>query len=334
MSYSNYSKVFNMKYNVVCIGNAIMDVLSKESDGYLTSRAILKGSMRLIDEAEALSMTKGLSKPHVISGGSAANTAVGVASFGLKAAFIGKTKADDYGALYHSDLNKAGVHFHTAQAKDGVATARSIIIVTDDAERTMNTYLGAAQNLDVSDIESELIASSYITYLEGYLWDPPQAKLAFERAASIAHAHGRKVALTLSDSFCVHRYRDEFLGLLKNGTVDIVFANEAEALALYQTDDIEVALTHFSKDVGLAIVTRSEQGAIAIEGASRVSVPCHPVKKVVDTTGAGDLFAAGFLAGYCQQLGLEQALKLGAIAAAEVISHIGARPLVSLKTLV
>jgi sugar/nucleoside kinase (ribokinase family) len=322
-----------MKYHVTCIGNAIVDVLSQQPDAFLNERAIAKGSMRLIDEAEALNITKSLGKTQTISGGSAANTAAGIASFGLKPAFIGKVKHDDFGKLYHDDLNEAGVHFKTKEAKDGVATARSIIIVTPDAERTMNTFLGAAQNLTPADIDEDIIAQSYVTYLEGYLWDPPHAKQAFEKAAEIAHKNARKVALSLSDSFCVNRYRAEFLHLIKSKTVDIVFANEAEALALYETDNIEVAIEHLRKDASLAIVTRSEKGAIALEGASTVTVAAVKPTALVDTTGAGDLFAAGFLAGYCQQWGLEASLKLGALAASEVISHMGARPQTSLKAL-
>jgi sugar/nucleoside kinase (ribokinase family) len=309
--------------HVVGIGNAIVDILAFADDSFLTQRGIAKGSMRLIDEAEAAELTKALSDSKMISGGSAANTVVGLASFGLKAAFIGKAKTDDLGALFASDLTRIGVNYTTKTAGEGAATARSIIIVTPDGERTMNTFLGAAQNLTTADIDENLVANSQITYLEGYLWDPPEAKKAFLKAAEIAHKNGRKVALSLSDAFCVGRYRAEFLELITSKTVDIVFANESEATALYETADF---IPHLRRDASLAVVTLGANGAMAIEGEKTVSVKAIATT-VVDTTGAGDLFAAGFLAGYVQNEGLEASLTRGARAASEVISHLGARPL-------
>jgi sugar/nucleoside kinase (ribokinase family) len=310
-----------MQHDVTGIGNAIVDILSFADDSFLIERGIAKGSMRLIDEAEATSLTESLKDAKVISGGSAANTVVGLASFGLKTGFIGKVRQDALGILYTDDLTKIDVDFKTAHAKAGSATARSIIIVTPDGERTMNTFLGAAQALSEADIDETLIANSKITYLEGYLWDPPEAKKAFLKAAKIAHKHGQKVALTLSDSFCVSRYRDEFLDLIKTKTVDIVFANEAEATALYQTPDF---IEHFRRDAALAVITLGANGAMAIEGGTTVSVPSVPTT-VLDTTGAGDLFAAGFLAGYVRGEGLEASLHKGAKSASAIIAQLGAR---------
>lgn len=310
-----------MQHDVTGIGNAIVDILAFADDSFLIERGITKGSMRLIDEDEATSLTEGLKNAKIVSGGSAANTVVGLAALGLKTGFIGKVRQDALGVLYTDDLTKINVHFKTSHANVGAATARSIIIVTPDGERTMNTFLGAAQALSQDDIDETLIANSKITYLEGYLWDPPEAKKAFSKAAEIAHKHGNKVALSLSDSFCVDRYRDEFLKLIRSKTVDIVFANDAEAMALYQTPDYA---EHFRRDAALAIITQGAKGAMAIEGAATVSVPSQPTT-VLDTTGAGDLFAAGFLAGYVRGEGLEASLHKGAKAASAIIAQLGAR---------
>uniref|UniRef100_UPI00261B2666 adenosine kinase n=1 Tax=uncultured Bradyrhizobium sp. TaxID=199684 RepID=UPI00261B2666 len=267
------------------------------------------------------------------SGGSAGNTVAGVGSFGGRAAYIGKVADDTLGQVFSHDIRAAGVTFDTAPAKTGPATGCSYILVTPDGERTMNTYLGAAQDLTPDDIDPAQIAAAGIIYLEGYLWDPKNAKDAFVKAATIAHGAGRQVALTLSDSFCVDRYRDEFLDLMRKGIVDLVFSNESELHSLYQTADFDTALKQFGKDTKLGVVTRSEKGCVVISGDGVVSAPAYPIDKLVDTTGAGDLFAAGFLVGLVRNVGHENAGRLGALAAAEVIQHIGARPLVSLKEL-
>jgi adenosine kinase len=268
-----------------------------------------------------------------MSGGSAANTIVGVANLGARAAYVGKIRDDQIGRLYAHDIRAAGVAFETKAAADGPATGCSYILVTPDGERTMNTYLGAAQDLMPSDIDAEQIAASSVVYLEGYLWDPKSAKEAFVKAATIAHGAGRQVALTLSDSFCVDRYRGEFIDLMRNGTVDLIFANEAELHSLYQTSDFDTALTQLRSDTKLAVVTRSEKGCVVASKDGVTAVPAFPIDRIVDTTGAGDLFAAGFLFGLVRGAGFEAAGRLGALAAAEVIQHIGARPQTSLKEL-
>jgi adenosine kinase len=292
-----------------------------------------KGGMALIDEVRAASIYRDMGPATEMSGGSAANTIVGIASFGARAAYVGKVKDDQIGKLYTHDIRAAGVAFDTRPASDGPATGCSYILVTDDGERTMNTYLGAAQKLMPSDIDAAEIAAAKIVYLEGYLWDPASAKQAFVKAATIAHGAGREVALTLSDSFCVDRYRDEFLDLMRKGTVDLVFANEAELHSLYQTSDFDTALKELRKDAKLGVVTRSEKGCVVASKDGVVAVPAFAIDRLVDTTGAGDLFAAGFLFGLVRNAGYENAGRLGALAAAEVIQHIGARPLASLKEL-
>ena len=289
--------------------------------------------MALIDEARAASIYRDMGPATEMSGGSAANTIVGLANLGARAAYVGKVKDDQIGRLYSHDIRAAGVAFETRAAADGPATGCSYILVTPDGERTMNTYLGAAQELGPSDIDAAEIAASRFVYLEGYLWDPKNAKEAFVKASTIAHDAGRQVALTLSDSFCVDRYRGEFLDLMRNGTVDLVFANEAELHSLYQTSDFDTALKQLRADVKLGIVTRSEKGCVVASSDGVIAVPAFPIEKMVDTTGAGDLFAAGFLFGLVRGAGYESAGRLGALAAAEVIQHIGARPQVSLKEL-
>jgi sugar/nucleoside kinase (ribokinase family) len=321
------------KYDVLGIGNAIFDVLVRTGDDFLQAQGMDKGSMALIDEARAAAIYSAMGPATEMSGGSAANTIVGVADFGARAAYIGKVKNDQIGQLYTHDIRAAKVAFDTPAAADGPATGCSYILVTPDGERTMNTYLGAAQNLSPADIDPTQIAASSIVYLEGYLWDPKDAKDAFLKASKIAHENGRTVALTLSDAFCVGRYRDEFVDLIRSRTVDLVFANEAELQSLYETDDFDKALVQLRKDAKLAVVTRSEKGCVVASSESTVAVPAFPVEKVVDTTGAGDLFAAGFLFGFVRGVNHEQAGRLGTLAAAEVIQHIGARPQTSLKAL-
>jgi sugar/nucleoside kinase (ribokinase family) len=323
------------KYDVLGIGNAIFDVLVRTDEGFLTRHGMTKGGMALIDEARALAIYGDMGPAVEMSGGSAANTIVGIASFGARTAFIGKVKDDQIGRLYSHDIKAANVAFATATAPAtaGPATGCSYILVTPDGERTMNTYLGAAQELMPGDIDPAEIAASAIVYLEGYLWDPKNAKDAFLKASKIAHDAGRQVALTLSDAFCVDRYRAEFLDLMRRGTVDLIFANEAELHSLYQTADFDTALAQLRNDVKLGVVTRSEKGCVVATKEDVTAVPAFPIPKLVDTTGAGDLFAAGFLFGLVRGAGHENCGRLGALAAAEVIQHIGARPQVSLKEL-
>lgn len=321
------------KYDVLGIGNALFDILVRVDDKFLTDHGMAKGAMALIDEARAASIYADMGPATEVSGGSAANTIVGVAQLGARAAYVGKIKDDQIGRLYAHDIRSAGVAFDTAAATQGPATGCSYILVTPDGERTMNTYLGAAQDLSAADIVEDEIAAASIVYLEGYLWDPKDAKDAFVKASQIAHKHGRKVALTLSDAFCVGRYRDEFIGLMRDKTVDLIFANEAELQSLYNTQDFDAALAQLRNDIVLGVVTRSEKGCVVAAKESITAVSAFPAKNVVDTTGAGDLFAAGFLFGLVREAGYEQAGRLGAMAAAEVIQHIGARPQVSLKEL-
>jgi sugar/nucleoside kinase (ribokinase family) len=321
------------KYDVLGIGNAIFDVLVQTDEGFLAAHGMTKGGMALIDEARALSIYRDMGPATEMSGGSAANTIVGIASLGARAAYVGKVRDDQIGRLYSHDIRAAGVAFETTPAVGGPATGCSYILVTPDGERTMNTFLGAAQELTPEDIDPAQVAASSILYLEGYLWDPKDAKDAFVKASTIAHDAGRQVALTLSDSFCVDRYRDEFFDLMRKGTVDLVFANEAELHSLYQTSDFDAALSQLRSDARLAVITRSEKGCVVVSGDGIIAVGAFPIEKIVDTTGAGDLFAAGFLFGLVRGVGHERAGRLGALAAAEVIGHIGARPQVSLKEL-
>ncbi len=321
------------RYDVLGIGNAIVDVLARAEDDFLLRQGMRKGTMALIDEPRAEAIYVAMGPAIEISGGSGANTIVGVASFGARAAFIGQVKNDALGHVFTHDIRAAGVTFDTPPAADGPSTARCYVLVTPDGERTMNTYLGAAQNLNLADIDAAMVRDAAITYLEGYLWDPPEAKSAFKKAATIAHEAGRRVALTLSDAFCVDRYRDEFIDLIRSGTVDIVFANEAELHSLYQTADFDSAVTALRQQAKLAVVTRSEKGCLVITHAGTEAVPAFPVEKVVDTTGAGDLFAAGFLTGLARGADHVTCGRLGALAAGEVIQHLGARPETSLHAL-
>src|ERR1700760_78100 len=323
----------SVQYDVLGIGNAIVDVIAQTEEDFLVKHGMQKGAMTLIDEARAAKIYEAMGPTIESSGGSAANTIVGVASFGARAGFVGKVKDGTLGHGVGHDIRAWGVAFETKPASDGPATACCYVLVTPDGERTMNTYLGAAQNLRPADIDPDMIGRAAITYLEGYLWDPKDAKDAFVKAAKIAHEAGRQVALTLSDAFCVDRYRDEFVELMKNGTVDLIFANESELHSLYQTSDFDTALQALRGDVRLGVVTRSEQGCVVASSDGVTAVPAFPISQLVDTTGAGDLFAAGFLFGLVRNAGYENAGRLGALAAAEVIQHIGARPQVSLKEL-
>ena len=322
-----------VRHDVLCIGNAIVDVIAHADEAFLSRFGVAKGSMTLIDATLAETIYAAMGPATIISGGSAANTTVGVASFGGKAAYIGKIKADEVGDIFAHDIRSAGITFTTPRASDGAPTARSFILVTPDGERTMNTYLGACQNLTEADIDEATVASATITYLEGYLWDPPAAKLAFRKAADIAHRNGRECSITLSDSFCVDRSRDEFRDLIATKTVDLVFANEHELKALYQTADFDTALAAVRREAKRAVVTRSEKGALAIHGDATTEVPAFPIDRLVDTTGAGDLFAAGYLYGYTTGQDDATSLRCGALAASHVIQNLGARPQVSLRQL-
>ena len=315
----------NPTLDVVGIGNAIVDVIAHSSDAFLAEQKIAKGAMTLIDADRATELY-GLMEPAIeASGGSAANTIAGLASFGGKAGFIGKVRNDQLGDVFAHDIRALHVAYDTPPATDGLPTARCLILVTPDAQRTMNTFLGACQALGPDDVDASLVESAQVTYLEGYLWDPPEAKKAFRKATDIAHAAGRKVALTLSDAFCVDRYREEFRALVKN-QIDILFANEAEITSLYEAKDFDEALQYVRKDCRFAALTRSEKGSVVISGDEIHVVDAEKGVDVVDTTGAGDMYAAGFLYGLTHGKSLPDCGRLGCIAAAEVISHVGARP--------
>ena len=318
--------------NVVTIGNAIVDVIAHADDDFLAAQKMDKGAMILIDEARAEEIYAAMGPGIESSGGSAGNTAAGIASFGAPVGYIGKIKDDFLGKVFRHDISAAGVNFPTAAATDGPATARCLILVTPDAQRTMNTFLGACVNLTPEDIDRELIESAQITYMEGYLFDPPKAQEAFRTAAAIAHNAGRKVSVTLSDTFCVDRHRAAFLDLVEHHT-DVLFANEHELNALFQTDDFDTAIAEIRKLTEIAAVTRSEKGSIVISKDQIHEVAAAPVSRVVDTTGAGDLYAAGFLYGLTTGAPLAQCGHLGSLAAAEIIGHFGGRPEISLKTL-
>jgi sugar/nucleoside kinase (ribokinase family) len=318
------------KFEVLGLGNAIVDVIARTEEDFLVSHGLAKGGMMLIDEPSAHRLYDAMGAATIISGGSAANTIVGLASLGIRTSFVGKLRDDEAGQSFAHDIRKSGVHFDTPFAKEGPSTARCLILVTPDGERTMNTYLGACQNLGPDDINEDLVRNSAILYFEGYLWDPPAAKIAFKKAAAISHAAGNKVALTLSDSFCVDRYREEFLELIRQKTVDIVFANQHELKALYQTADFDTAVKAFRNEGVLGAITRSEEGCLIVTRDETLALPASPIEKLVDTTGAGDLFAAGFLAGLVRGCDLRDAGRLGGLAAAEIIQHYGARPNVNL----
>lgn len=319
-------------YDVVGLGNAIVDVISAQDDAFLETWGINKDAMNLIEEDRADALTEASVNAVETSGGSGANTIAGIASFGGKAAYIGKVADDRLGKVFKADMENGGVPFETEPLTEGPATARSIIFVTPDGKRSMNTFLGASVEFAPSDVDREMVEAGSILYLEGYLFDKEIAKSAFVHAAEIAHAAGRKVSLTLSDSFCVDRHRDSFRQLIRT-QVDILFANEEELLSLYETRDFDVALEQLRAETGLAAVTRGERGSVVIGDGDPIEVPAEPVSEVIDTTGAGDQYAAGFLFGMARGLPLATCAKLGHIAAAEVISHYGPRPEVSLGSL-
>ena len=323
-------------YDVIAVGNAIVDVLAPCEPAFLEVQGLTAGSMQLVDAAQSAALYAAMAAGVEASGGSAGNTVAGVGSFGGRAAYIGKVADDQLGGVFTHDITAVGVHFVTPPLKDGadqgLATGVCMINVTPDGQRTMCTFLGAANQLTVADIDADRIGASAIVYLEGYLFDPAPARAAFEAAAAAAHAAGRKVAITLSDSFVVHRWRTELLAFIE-ASADIVLANEAELAALFETDDFDAAAERLSSMVDVAAVTRGAEGSVVISGDQRVTVAAFPVDKVIDTTGAGDQYAAGLLLGLARGLSLEDAGKLGSLAAAEVIAHWGPRPMVSLKTL-
>jgi sugar/nucleoside kinase (ribokinase family) len=319
-------------HDVVAIGNALVDVIAHCDDAFLAAHERTKGSMALIDVPTMEKLYSAMGPGIEISGGSAANTMVGVASFGGKSGFIGKTAADQIGEVFRHDIRAAGVTFETPPAANGEPTGRSLILVTPDGQRTMNTFLGVSPHLGNGEVDAALIRSGSILYLEGYLFDRDDAKAAFREAARIAADAGRPVALTLSDPFCVDRHRAEFLQLVKK-QVDILFANEAEIMSLYETHSFDLAAQRAKADTKFAALTRSEKGSVILAGGEAITIPAAPVEQVVDTTGAGDLYAAGFLFGVARGLSMERAGRLGSLAAAEVISHVGARPQVPLVEL-
>jgi sugar/nucleoside kinase (ribokinase family) len=316
-------------FDVLCIGNAIVDVIARVEESFVSRHGLVKGSMNLIDEARAEQLYADMGQAIEVSGGSAGNTAAGIASLGGKAAYFGKVKDDQLGAIFRHDMRAQGVTFNTPAASVGPATARSFILVTPDSERTMNTYLGACVNFTTRDVDKNIVEAAQMTYMEGYLWDRPEAKEAFKLAARIARHAGRKTSITLSDSFCVERHRDSFLDLIRSD-IDLVFANEAEIKSLYRTQNFDGAVKAISRDCPVAILTRSEKGCIVVRGDEVHASPACPIGKLVDVTGAGDLFAAGFLLGFTFGKSLLDAARLGSLAAAEVITHIGARPEINL----
>ncbi|MCP4499752.1 MAG: adenosine kinase [Deltaproteobacteria bacterium] len=321
-------------YDVTALGNAIVDVLASCDDAFLDSEGLTKGGMALIDADQAESLYSKMTDRKGASGGSAANTIAGLASLGAKVGYIGKVAKDELGDSFRKDICDLGVHFETPADDAGKPTARCLILVTDDAQRTMNTFLGACTDLTEADVDVDvdLVKNSKVIYLEGYLWDPDHAKAAFRKAMAVAHEAGRQVAFTLSDGFCVERHRDEFKALVESD-IDILFANEAEIVSLYQVETFDEALQAVRGKCKVAALTRSEKGAVIVAGDEVHVVDAAPVDKVVDTTGAGDLYAAGFLHGYTQGKDLATCGKMGGIAAAEVISHFGARPEANLAEL-
>jgi sugar/nucleoside kinase (ribokinase family) len=320
--------------DIIAIGNAIVDVLAGTDDAFLASHALVKGGMQLIDTDTAELLYSNMGPGMEISGGSAANTLAGMAALGCACAFIGQVRDDQLGKAFTHDIQSVGIKFDTPARTEEPPTARCLILVTPDGQRTMNTYLGAAQYLPPAAIDHALIASASILYLEGYLWDPEEPRAAMKGAIASSREAGREVAFTLSDAFVIERYRDDFNALIDEGQIDILFANEGEIMALTKINDFEAAVAAVAPKVPTLVVTRSEKGAICVKGGERFEVAAAPVAAVLDTTGAGDLFAAGFLAGHVKGKAPTDCLAMGAVAAAEIISHFGARPEADLKALV
>jgi len=322
------------RFDVLAIGNAIVDVLSPCDDSFLQSQGLDKGAMALIDADRAKALYAHMGPAREVSGGSAGNTCAGLAALGSRAAFIGQVANDQLGEVFAHDIRSAGIHFDTPARESDPPTARCLILVTPDGQRTMNTFLGASQHLRASAIDADLIASARVLYLEGYLWDPDAPRAAMRGAIDAARAAGREVAFTLSDAFLLDRHGDDFRALIDGGMIDILFANEVELLGLTGAADFEAGIAMLAPKLPVLVATRSEKGAVASSGGERAQVAAEPVAKVVDTTGAGDSFAAGFLHGRVNGASLSDCLKMGAVAAAEVISHYGARPEADLKELV
>jgi sugar/nucleoside kinase (ribokinase family) len=325
--------VGDSKLDVVGIGNAIVDVLAEVGDNFLEENGMVKGTMALIDAGQAVDLNRKLANVKKRSGGSAANTITGITSLGGSGGFIGRVRDDALGGSFARDIQSSGVEFSTAAAIDGPGTGQCVVLVTPDAQRTMQTYLGACAALSKTDLDEEMIGRAAVTYLEGYMWDPPEAKEAFLEAAAIAHDAGKKVSLTLSDPFCVERHRADFLDLIGKH-IDILFGNESEILSLYQTSDLDSALEQVGNHCELTAVTLGADGAAVVSADSVRKVPAAKVDNVVDTTGAGDLFAAGFLFGITHDLAPLEAARIGGLAAAEIISHFGARPERKLSALI
>ena len=316
-------------YDVVGLGNALVDIITLVDDAFLGAHDLVKGSMALIDTERALQLSESIGSGIQASGGSGANTIAGMASLGGEVAFIGKVADDEFGAVFAADMKSIGVDFRSGAPDMSIPTGRCLIAVTPDAQRTMNTYLGISTLLSFDDVDAGIVSSGAILYLEGYLFDRDEAKEAFRKAAALAHSHGRVVALTLSDSFCVDRHRSDFRTLVRD-EIDLLFSNEDELMSLYETDSFDDAIEMLRNDCHIAAVTRSEKGSVIVTRQEIHSVPAEPVAHIVDTTGAGDLFAAGFMRGLTRGFTLTDCGRMGSIAAAEVISHVGPRPLVPL----
>ncbi|MFC3783542.1 sugar/nucleoside kinase (ribokinase family) [Sphingopyxis italica] len=319
------------RFDVVAIGNAIVDVLARADDALITAEGLTKGSMRLIDAEEAERLYAAMGPAVEVSGGSAANTLAGMAVLGERCAFIGQVADDQLGHVFTHDLRALGVAYETPALKEGAPTARCLILVTPDGQRTMNTFLGASHLLDQAMIDEDWIADAEILYLEGYLWDPELSRAAMRRAIDVSRAAGRKVAFTLSDAFIIDRHGADFRALIAEGLFDILFANEVEIQALAETDDFEAAVAKIAPQVPLLVVTRGDKGAIAITGGTRTEVGAEPIDEVVDTTGAGDLFAAGFLSGLAEGRSMADCLTMGAVCAREIIAQVGPRAQTDLK---
>ena len=322
------------RFDVLTIGNAIVDVIAPIDDGFLAREGMTEGIMHLVDAERSTYLYERMpADKRQVSGGSAGNTAAGVASLGGRGAFVGKVADDDLGDIFAEDMRRIGVHYGVSRLSSGPATARSMILVSPGGERTMNTYLGACHQLTTADIKEDEIGAATITYMEGFLWDPPEAKKAFVTAAHFAHKHERATSFTLSDPFCVGRFRDEFLDLIRSRTIDYVLGNVEELKSLYETDDFGKAVQAIAKDAELAAITMGADGAMVVHNGEITTVPAYPIDRVVDATGAGDLFASGFLLAVARGQSLDTALRLGCLAASEVITHYGARPVEDLEAL-
>jgi len=326
--------VTSPQLDLVAIGDAIVDVIATADDSFLETHGLTKGSMQLLSTEQADALYAAMGPAREISGGSAANSMAGVAALGLDAAFIGQIADDQLGDIFAHDMKSLQVRFETPALKDGPPTGRCLIVVTPDAQRTMNTCPGASHELTSKALDEDLIRSAAVTFLEGYLWGPERPRHAMLRAAQIAHEAERTVAFTLSESLCIPGRKEGVLGMIEGGMIDVLFANEDEAMLLSGTTDLDGAIARLKPLVTTLIVTRGPAGAIAMENGRRAEIPAAPVEKVIDTTGAGDLFAAGFLAARCRARPLERCLEAGTLAAAEVISHFGARPEANLREIV